>query len=383
MACSKIAFAMLILASVVACSANALAQADTPGQGRLAQASTPPAPPSAPSAPTPPSPPVATQPAAPATGAANPIGSVATLQGTASVTRNNAGSALTVRDAIYQGDDLQTGTDGTLGITFDDETTFTLKPNSRITVDDFVYREGGANNAAVFDIFRGTVAFVAAEVAKTGDMKIDTPTATMGIRGTTGLVEIPAGATAGTNGQVSIKLYADADGRVGRIEVFGRDGTQLGILSRGTTGFAIRPGAPGAAQRFTAVPLQISAQEAARDRSFVRQAFSAQLMGRQINIQRRNPNLRQPNLQRPNQLRPNQPRPNVPRHGLRTPPGAQPLPSPGSRPMLQQRPGTLPQAGRPGLPTLQRHPALPTPPGLPKAPGGQKKAPQKKKNQNP
>jgi len=243
---------------------------------------------------------------------------------------------------------------GTLGVTFDDETTFTLSPNSRITVDNFVYQEGGANNAAVFNIIRGTVAFVASQVAKTGDMKIETPTAVMGIRGTSGLVEIPAGA-AGAAAQVAIKLYPDADGRVGRIEVFGRDGAQLGILSRPTTGFAIRPGAPG---RFAAVPLQISAQEAERDRSFVRQAFSTQLAGRQINIQRRalqrqnlqrqnqpRQNLQQPNSQRPEQLRPEQTKP------------------PGVQPNLQRRPG------------------VPTPPGAPRPPAGQKKPPPLRKNQ--
>ncbi len=45
----------------------------------------------------------------------------------------------------------------------------------------------------VFDVAKGTAAFVAAAVAKTGDMKITTPTATLGIRGTTGLVEVPDG----------------------------------------------------------------------------------------------------------------------------------------------------------------------------------------------
>ena len=150
---------------------------------------------------------------------------------------------------------LQTKVDGTLGITFDDETTFTLKPNTRLAVDEFVYQEGGSDNAAIFNVVRGTAAFVAAEVAHTGTMKIDTPTSSLGIRGTTGLVEVPEGGAAG--GQVSIKLYPDADGRVGRIEVFGRDGAQLGILSRGATGFAVRPGAGG---RFTVAPLQISAR---------------------------------------------------------------------------------------------------------------------------
>jgi hypothetical protein len=379
MACPKIALTMLILGSVMVLGTDARAQADAPGPARLAQAPASPTPPT-----TPPSPPAASQPAAPtAQPAPDPVGSVATLQGSASVTRNNATSALALRDPVYKNDVLQTKVDGTLGITFDDETTFTLKPNTRLAVDEFVYQEGGTDNAAIFNVVRGTAAFVAAEVAHTGNMKIDTPTSSLGIRGTTGLVEVPEGGTAG--GQVSIKLYPDADGRVGRIEVFGRDGAQLGILSRGATGFAVRPGAGG---RFTAAPLQISALEAERDRSFVRQAFAARTLGRQINQQRRTLQQQQRNQLRPNQQRPGQvpgreQRPGLQqqRPELRTVPGGQPLPSPdarpaqqqqpgapptqqqqqpGARPNLQQQPGAAPPGGRPNAPTLQQQPGTPT-----------------------
>ena len=55
-------------------------------------------------------------------------------------------------------------------------------------VNEFVYEEGGKGNTAVFNIAHGTVAFVASLVAKTGDMTISAPTATLGIRGTTGVV---------------------------------------------------------------------------------------------------------------------------------------------------------------------------------------------------
>ena len=355
MACPKIALTMLILGSIMVLGTDARAQADAPGPVRLAQAPTTPT--------TPPSPQAASHPAAPTSQQpADPVGSVATLQGAASVARNNATSALALRDPVYKNDVLQTNVDGTLGITFDDETTFTLKPNTRLAVDEFVYQEGGANNAAVFNVVRGTAAFVAAEVAHTGNMRIDTPTSSLGIRGTTGLVEVPEGGAAG--GQVSIKLYPDADGRVGRIEVFGRDGAQLGILSRGATGFAVRPGAGG---RFTAAPLQISALEAERDRSFVRQTFAARTVGRQIIQQRRTLQQQQRNQLRPNQ--PNQQRPGqLPgreqRPGLRTVPGGQPLPSPGTRPTLQQQPGTPPTQQQPpgARPNLQRQPgAAPTP----------------------
>jgi hypothetical protein len=318
----KLAFPLLVLGSVAVWNAQVFAQAPT-------------------------TPPPSTQPASsnPAQQQnTDPVGSVATLQGSAFVTHNNAATAIHLSDSIYKGDVLRTGPNGTMGITFDDDTTFTLKPNSQIAVDDFVYQQGGSNNAATFNVLQGTAAFVAEEVAHTGNMKIDTPTSTLGIRGTTGLIEVPENGSANAANGVSIKLYPDADGRVGRIEVFGRDGGQLGVLNRAASGFAVRAGAPGAPQRFSAVPLQISPQEADRDRAVTRQAFSSQLVGRQINIQRRTlqqqrNQLRPNNLQRPNQLPGREQRPQ-----LQRPPGQQGVP--GAHPVLQRAPGAPPKAQR-------------------------------------
>src|SRR6266851_5228162 len=76
------------------------------------------------------------------------VGQVATLQGIVTVTRANS----------------------SLGVTFDDETTLSLTANARIVVNEFVYVEGGKGNTAVFNIARGTLAFVASLVAKTGNM---------------------------------------------------------------------------------------------------------------------------------------------------------------------------------------------------------------------
>jgi hypothetical protein len=53
-----------------------------------------------------------------------------------------------------------------------------------------VYDPNGKSNSTFFSLTKGTFTFVAGKVAKTGDMKIDTPVATMGIRGTTPHVEI-------------------------------------------------------------------------------------------------------------------------------------------------------------------------------------------------
>src|SRR6201999_3038712 len=209
----------------------------------------------------------------------NPIGNVATLTGSATVTRNNAATPLKLKDDIYLNDVVATSAASSLGITFSDATTFTLKANAQVTIDNYVYEDGGKNNSGIFDIAKGTVAFAAAAVAKTGNMQITTPTSALGIRGTTGLVEVPEGGAAAT-GANNIKLYPDADGHVGQIEVNDRQGRRLGALTQGTSGFAIR-GGPGGA-RFAAVPLTISPQQAARDTGFVRQLHATQTVGRQI-----------------------------------------------------------------------------------------------------
>jgi len=255
------------------------------------------------------------------------VGQIATLQGGATVTRGRtAAAALKISDAVFKNDVLATGANAALGVTFDDETTLSLSANARIVVDDFVYEKGAKGNKAVLNVARGTVAFVASLVAKTGDMTITTPTSTLGIRGTTGVVDVPDNAAAGGAGEAKIKLYPDADGRVGRIEVFSRQGERLGALTQGSSAFAIRPGAGG---RFSAVPFQIPPQEAARDRGVVQRLFASHNIGRQMTLQRRQ--LRGPNLPRQNQ-RPNQ-RPNLQQQNPPGRPGAPQQPNPN----LQQK----------------------------------------------
>jgi hypothetical protein len=322
---------------------------------------------------------------APQTAAADSeeVGNVASVQGSATVTRQGASRALKVQDPIFKGDVLRTGVNSALGVTFDDETTFNLSANASITVDSFLYESGGKNNSALFKITLGTIAFAANQVAKTGDMKIETPTSTLGIRGTSGVVEVPAGTAPGATGEVSVKLYQDEDGRVGRIELFGRGGgPRLGLLTQAASGFALRPGLGG---RFTAVALTISPQQAARDRGFVQRAFAVRNIGRQMVIQRRNqrtPGLQRPGRQQPGQRQNNLRQPN--QQGLRPgQPRSGTLPSQGSGALPNQRPGALTnqppgqQLNRPAgaRPALAPRPGQPARRGPPAKPAGKKPPP--------
>src|SRR5262245_21612737 len=126
----------------------------------------------------------------------NPIGKVVKASGTVTVEHANAvivqanlpasGAGQTkVGDPVYKGDVVQTGADGKVGITFSDGTAFNLSSNARMVLNEFVYDPNGKSNSTLFSLTKGTFTFIAGKVAKTGDMKIDTPVATMGIRGTT------------------------------------------------------------------------------------------------------------------------------------------------------------------------------------------------------
>jgi hypothetical protein len=265
----------------------------------------------------------------------NSIGQVASITGNATVTRGNAGrAALKVADVIYVKDTLQTDVNSSLGVSFDDETTFSLSANTRIVIDAFVYQQGGSGNNALFNVATGTAAFVADLVAKTGDMKIATPAATLGIRGTTGIVEVPA---AGGGAAPAVKLYPDTDGHVGRIELFDRQGARLGALTQGASAFALRAGAGG---RIAAVPYQIPPQEAARDRGALQRLSNSHNIGRQMIIQRqrvRGPGLRGPGSRGPGRQGPNNQRPG----------GGQNLRPGPAAPRQLNRPQRLPGQPRP------------------------------------
>ncbi|MEH2510273.1 hypothetical protein V1291_001627 [Nitrobacteraceae bacterium AZCC 1564] len=295
--------------------------------------------------------------------AEEPVGNVATLQGTATVTRNGASAPLKLKDDIYKGDTLQTGKSSALIVTFTDDTTLNLSASSRVVVDNFVYEEGGKANAALINVARGTMAFVAAAVAKTGDMKIETPTATLGIRGTTGVVEVPEGASASsTINNVGVKLYPDADGKVGRIEVKARDGAPLGMLTQGASGFTVRGEmVRGFGMRMSVMPMVMSARQMARDRGFVQRVHVMQNIGR--NIVREQRTFRMQNPQR---------QPGFGRPGSQQP-GLQRQPGPQNQPGLRNRPGQQPDLRNPQRQTPQR-PGLQNRPGQPQQPGQERRS---------
>jgi len=132
---------------------------------------------------------------------ASAIGKVLTVTGTARIEHSaavlvqaNAPSSdvgqTKVGDLVYRGDVIQTGVDGALGIVFADGSSFSVSKNARMEVNEFVYDPKSNSNSSLLNLGKGTFHFFAGNVAHTGDMKVNTPVGTMGIRGTAPRVEI-------------------------------------------------------------------------------------------------------------------------------------------------------------------------------------------------
>ncbi|WP_158228783.1 VCBS domain-containing protein [Bradyrhizobium sp. Y36] len=161
--------------------------------------------------------------AAPGATAAQVIGHVTKLVGSATAVRNGVSVILNNGDNVEKGDVVSTGADSTLGITFIDGTVFGLSSNARMVLNEMVYDPNGSSNSSLLSLVAGTITFVAGETAKHGDMKIDTPVATMGIRGTAVLTQInfvvpPGGGD--PQPQASFQVLVEPNGTTGSYILF-------------------------------------------------------------------------------------------------------------------------------------------------------------------
>lgn len=131
---------------------------------------------------------------------AAPIGKVESVTGTATIEHTGdvivraslATGEIAAKqgDPVYRGDIVRTGAQGTMNLVFLDGTTFKLDNNARMELNEFVYDPKGNANSTFFNLQKGAFTFLAGATAKTGNMRIETPVATMGIRGTAPHVEI-------------------------------------------------------------------------------------------------------------------------------------------------------------------------------------------------
>ena len=127
--------------------------------------------------------------------AAPQIAMVKTVSGQAVILRDGARLPAKVGDAVLENDTLETGPDGAIGITFTDNTVMSAGPSSLLALEQYQFDSSNFNGKMVADMRKGTLAVVSGDIARSSAdaMKIRTPTAVLGVRGTRFTVQVGGG----------------------------------------------------------------------------------------------------------------------------------------------------------------------------------------------
>ncbi len=179
-------------------------------------------------------------------GEANAIGQVTASGGTVSAARADGTQAtLAAGDRVFQGDSLETSTDGAVSLVFLDGTTFELGGGAAIVLDSLIYDPGSGAGEIITSVVKGTFIFLTGTIAGSGPdaMQVKTPSGTIGIRGTQVACAIESGDTQ------ACSLLAEEDGTLG-IVAFLHSGGVILLTEAFQTVFS-SPGAPPLVQVLT------------------------------------------------------------------------------------------------------------------------------------
>jgi hypothetical protein len=120
------------------------------------------------------------------------IGKAKIVSGKVLVVRGTAKTQIKVGDALNEHDVFETGADGSLGITFTDNTSFSIGPNSNVAIDTYFFDPKNLKGNMLAKLKKGTMMVRTGELTRQqpGSIKIKTPRTVLGVRGTTFVVSV-------------------------------------------------------------------------------------------------------------------------------------------------------------------------------------------------
>ncbi len=121
-----------------------------------------------------------------------PIGKVKTIKGEVVVIHTGKESSMKVGDYFYQNDTIRTGQNSSVGVIFEDNTVLSLGPQSQIVIDEYIFVPQKGKLSMIASIIKGTASYISGIIGRQSpeSVKIHTPDATIGIRGTKFLLKV-------------------------------------------------------------------------------------------------------------------------------------------------------------------------------------------------
>src|SRR5215469_6218906 len=105
-----------------------------------------------------------------------------------------ATTTLTVGARVLHKERIHTSPTGSVQLLFLDKSTLSIAPNTSLVIDEFVYDPASNSGHMLTKLTQGTLQYIGGQLSHQGAVTIQTPAATIGIRGAIGTVSSgPAG----------------------------------------------------------------------------------------------------------------------------------------------------------------------------------------------
>jgi hypothetical protein len=116
-------------------------------------------------------------------------------------------TTLTVGARVLHKERIHTSPTGSVQLLFLDKSTLSIAPNTSLVIDEFVYDPASNSGHMLTKLTQGTLQYIGGQLSHQGAVRIDTPAATIGIRGGIGVVSHGPNGTqdSNLNGQHTIQ----------------------------------------------------------------------------------------------------------------------------------------------------------------------------------
>lgn len=151
------------------------------------------------------------------------IGEVKEVTGPTQIEKQSGGALPVNQGTGVESMDTVVTANGRVNILFVDETQVAITENSKLLIDEYVFDPANSSGKLSLKIAEGTVRYASGLIAHNDNtqVNIETPTATIGVRGTDFTM------TVNEVGESIIILLPDKNGKVGKIEVSTAMGTVI------------------------------------------------------------------------------------------------------------------------------------------------------------
>jgi len=122
-------------------------------------------------------------------------------------------TTLKVGARVVHKERIKTTPTGSVQLLFLDRSTLSIAPNSEVVIDEFVYNPGEGSGRMVTSLTKGALRFVGGQLSHGGQATVNTPSATIGIRGGTSIITLTEA--------ININGLADARERLPACEASG------------------------------------------------------------------------------------------------------------------------------------------------------------------